>query len=203
MQKPMPRPHEDDLPARLRINFGLQDETAFAPHSLWFSYGSNLDGKYLARKMAARSSELTLADPKNAILGGFERLLDNESKRHGLGYEIHCKDEHTVEGIVHRVPSKDLRAFLWMEGVCDENGAILGSPTYWVVNVSVQLEGKSIPVLSLVGNKRCTGYRREQLARDSCTTITEYVEASLNGAKVRGIDSTQFSRDLAWVKSLR
>jgi hypothetical protein len=195
---------KDDLTSQLRTAFGLQGETVFDPHSIWFSYGSNLDKGYFDEKMRGYDSNLTIIEPRNAVLSDFERMLDNKSQRHALGYEIHFRAGITVEGMLHKVPRDNLEEFLGMEGVLDENFTIRGLPSYWMVGVGTQSEGVRVQALTLVGNKRCTVARREQEARDNPVELKKYIEASMSGASTRGIESAraQFVTDLDWFNSL-
>ncbi len=193
---------EEDLPTNLRSAFGLRERIAFKPNSLWFSYGSNLEKSYFERKMSNLGSSLTLIEPKKALLSGFQRTLDNESSRHGLGYEIHCRNAGRVKGVLHKVPLKDLPAFLRMEGVLEPSYVIKESPNYRVIEVALESEGKPVQALSLKGNKRCAGDRRKKQARNKCDELREYIEASLSGALEMGVDPTPFRRGLAWLMSI-
>jgi hypothetical protein len=192
----------DELVSELKSAFQLTGKCEFRPDSTWFSYGSNLNRVYFETKMQKRGSDLTLINPKKAVLNDFGRLLDNESSGHGLGYEIHYKAGESVEGVVHTIPDQELGKFLRMEGIVAADGHVSKSPTYKIVQATVHSNGKAIEALALEGNKRRNEERRKVLARSKLRELREYIEASIAGAAAQGCNARQFESDLQWLASL-
>lgn len=192
-----------NLIEELIATFGLERKQNFDPTSIWFSYGSNLDGSYFECKMKKNfESSLTLQGVSGATLRDFRRTLNNRSSQHGLAYAIHCQKGEYVQGIIHEVPCGELSKFLRMEGVLDKNYKLRKRPSYRIIEVDPQSKGRTNPALSLEGNQPCSDHERQQVARSKRKELKEYIEASERGAKVQSIDPTPFTSDLKWLESI-
>lgn len=191
-----------NLIEELIATFRLGRKQSFDPTSVWFSYGSNLDRSDFEHKMKNIGSSLTLQGVSRATLRDFRRTLDNYSLRHGLAYAINGQKGESVQGIIHKVPFGKLGDFLRVEGVLDRNYKLREPPSYRVIEVDVESIGGTSPAFSLEGNKPCAPREREQLARSKYKELKEYIEASERGAKAQHIESTPFTNDLKWLKSI-
>jgi hypothetical protein len=192
-----------NLIEELIATFRLERKQSFNPTSVWFSYGSNLDGSYFESKMKKIESSLTLQGVSKATLRDFRRTLDNCSSQHGLAYAIHCQKGECVQGITHEVPCGELGKFLRMEGVLGTNYELRKLPSYRVIEVDAESMGGPSPAFSLEGNQPCAPHERQQVARSKYKELKEYIEVSERGAKAQSIDPTPFTNDLKWLKSSR
>lgn len=138
----------------------------------FFSYGSNMNEEKFQDDMKEKNAELSLINPKKAVLHGYKRILGNKSKRHGLAFTICISKESNVEGICHEIPLNYLDTFLKKEGAWSKE------PSYEIIIVSVFNE--NLPVLTLKGLKpSCI----ENLGYENKLKALCYVCQSIEGAE--------------------
>ena len=134
--------------------------------------------------------------------------MDNESATRGLAYSVReGEDSDSVAGVLHDVPVSDLAAFLRFEGVLDKNFELIDDKygrRYDVTrSKAVVLDtGREEWCNLLVG--RCpvaTVSDRINRAAAHREDLIRYVSTSIKGAQDFGIDSSEFQRDLDWVKN--
>ncbi len=182
---------DDLLVKSLKERFDLEPVKLF-PVSIWFSYGSNLSSVDFAAKMCRLKSSLTLIKPQVALLNGYQRILGNKSRAHGLSYTI-IRAAASVKGIIHEIPYEHLKEYLRMEGVMDQEGVRADDErTYDVSHVSVNIEDSDLEVLTLIGRFPQTII---DVPPSKYSELLRYIETARRGAAHCEIETVGFDAD--------